>query len=402
MKRFIVVQLGARRNYNVPGIFSKGGLLEAFYTDLCADVGLGSIVSRLFPTFLRRGLINNLLSRKLPKCLRGITYSSTIPSLKYFLRKWLAHEDTERSVKVMNLFNIEFGNDLIRHGIGNASHIYAMSGEGTPFIRFAKKRGLTVVTEFYSLLSAYFIEEAERRRFPGVEPNLSTKQVEEIFEWLAEVCSLSDWVIVPSEAVRRDMVENFNFPMNRCFIVPYGIASTWFDIKNNPIRGTILFVGNACFCKGIHIVGMAASNLKNRNYIFRVAGNVSQNIRNHNLTKNLKFLRYLSGTGIQREFSQADIFVLPSLAEGSAMVTYEALAVGLPVITTQAAGSVVRDGIEGFIVPEGNAEILAARIEELIENRQLRDRMSFAAKERAKEYTLEKYGERLLSVIKLL
>ena len=46
------------------------------------------------------------------------------------------------------------------------------------------------------------------------------------------------------------------------------------------------------------------------------------------------------------------MFVLPSLAEGSAEVTYEAIAAGVPVVTTRAAGSVVRDGIEGRIVPE--------------------------------------------------
>jgi len=50
--------------------------------------------------------------------------------------------------------------------------------------------------------------------------------------------------------------------------------------------------------------------------------------------------------------------VLPSLAEGSAGVIYEALASGFAVITTESAGSVVRDGIEGFIVPEGDPQAL--------------------------------------------
>ena len=46
----------------------------------------------------------------------------------------------------------------------------------------------------------------------------------------------------------------------------------------------------------------------------------------------------------------ADVFVFPSLFEGSAVVTYEALACGLPSVVTPAAGSVVRDGVEGFLV----------------------------------------------------
>jgi glycosyltransferase involved in cell wall biosynthesis len=59
---------------------------------------------------------------------------------------------------------------------------------------------------------------------------------------------------------------------------------------------------------------------------------------------------------------------------------------------------VVRDGVEGFIIPEKDPEALANRIEELVENRDLRDRMAIAARERAKNYTWDKYAERLLGV----
>ncbi len=58
----------------------------------------------------------------------------------------------------------------------------------------------------------------------------------------------------------------------------------------------------------------------------------------------------------------ADIFVYPSLHEGSALAIGEALASGLPVITTANAGSVVRDGEEGYIVPIRDVEALMDRI----------------------------------------
>ena len=54
--------------------------------------------------------------------------------------------------------------------------------------------------------------------------------------------------------------------------------------------------------------------------------------------------------------ASADVFVFPSLFEGSAVVTYEALAAGLPSVVTPSAGSVVRDGVEGFIVPRGEID----------------------------------------------
>ena len=96
------------------------------------------------------------------------------------------------------------------------------------------------------------------------------------------------------------------------------------------------------------------------------------------------------------------MFVLPTLAEGSAEVTYEALAAGVPVITTKSAGSVVRDGVEGRIVPERDPEALVYAIEELVQDRAMRLRMAIAARERAKEFTWERYGERLLSHLRAL
>jgi glycosyltransferase involved in cell wall biosynthesis len=114
----------------------------------------------------------------------------------------------------------------------------------------------------------------------------------------------------------------------------------------------------------------------------------------------LNFLGRVDRDKIHLEFQSADLFVLPTLAEGSAESVYEALAAGLPVITTKSAGSVVRDGIEGRIVPERDPEALAEAIRELTEDRALRDRMAVAARERARDFTWERYGERLLAYLK--
>jgi glycosyltransferase involved in cell wall biosynthesis len=103
---------------------------------------------------------------------------------------------------------------------------------------------------------------------------------------------------------------------------------------------------------------------------------------------------------IHEEFQQADVFVLPSLAEGSAEVTYEALAAGVPLVVTAAAGSVARDGIEGRIVPECDPAALADAIEQIVEDRAVRNRMAGAARERAREFTWEKYGERLVGTLR--
>jgi glycosyltransferase involved in cell wall biosynthesis len=100
---------------------------------------------------------------------------------------------------------------------------------------------------------------------------------------------------------------------------------------------------------------------------------------------------------VRSEFAQADIFVLPTLAEGCAIVHLEALACGLPVVTTPNCGSQVRDGQDGFIVPVRDASALAERVEQLISDRTLRARMSSNATKRAAELSWSRFGERLMA-----
>ncbi len=77
-------------------------------------------------------------------------------------------------------------------------------------------------------------------------------------------------------------------------------------------------------------------------------------------------------------------------------MTYEALACGLPVITTFNAGSVVRDGEDGFIIPIRDADAIADRLERLRMDGGLLAVMSDKALERGREFDLASYGDRLV------
>jgi glycosyltransferase involved in cell wall biosynthesis len=99
------------------------------------------------------------------------------------------------------------------------------------------------------------------------------------------------------------------------------------------------------------------------------------------------------------EYAQADVLLLPSISEGSATVCYEALASGLPVVTTANAGSVVRDGVDGFVVPIRDPAALADRISLLSRDRQRLEEMSRQATQTAEQYTWNCYGKRLVEAI---
>jgi glycosyltransferase involved in cell wall biosynthesis len=211
-----------------------------------------------------------------------------------------------------------------------------------------------------------------------------------------------DWYLCPSEAVRNDLVTHWGVKRERAVVVPYGVDAQWLERKPSPTQGRVLFVGTADLRKGIHYLAMAAEKLAGRGgvYEFRIAGNVQPSVARQSVCRHLEFLGRVPRDRIAEEFAAADVFVLPSLAEGSAEASYEALASGVPVITTGASGSVVRDGVEGRIVPERDPASVAAAIEELVEDRTKRERMSAAARKRAMEFTWEKYGERLIATLK--
>jgi starch synthase len=114
-----------------------------------------------------------------------------------------------------------------------------------------------------------------------------------------------------------------------------------------------------------------------------------------------RYIESLSHGGVLAEMEQADVFVFPSLFEGFGLVLLEAMSRGLPCITTAhtAGPDIITDGVDGFIVPIRNSEIIATRLEQLHSDRELLGQMSQAASEAAARLTWEQYGDRTVEAI---
>jgi glycosyltransferase involved in cell wall biosynthesis len=382
----------------VAAALEQGGMLEALYTDLCADLNLGWLLCALAPGFEPESL-RRLRGRRVPASALAKTRSFVWPALRYELDKRLAGANPYRQAQGLSDFGSRLGRAMARHGFGEATHLYTMLGDVTPLLEAARARGVTTVTEIYVILTSELTVAQERKRYPGFENDMPGDLLDNAFSWLQRVLDLSDCLVVPSQAVQDDLVKNFGVNAERCRLVPYAAGDSWFEVRNQAMPGRLLFVGTAGLRKGVHTLGEAARLLGNEPYVYRVAGGVSDAVRHHPLTSPLTFLGRIPRLDVTREYEAADVLVLPSLAEGSAEVTYEALAAGIPVVTTREAGSVVRDGIDGFIVPASDPVSLATHVRQIVENRELRERMSRAARARAREFTTAKYSERLARVL---
>ena len=100
-------------------------------------------------------------------------------------------------------------------------------------------------------------------------------------------------------------------------------------------------------------------------------------------------------------YAMADVFVLPSLSEGSPNVLLEAMAAGLPIVATEAGGipEIAVDGVTGLLVPPRDVDALACAVNALLENRSRGARLAAVAKSMAgQRYTPERRAAVLAAV----
>lgn len=109
----------------------------------------------------------------------------------------------------------------------------------------------------------------------------------------------------------------------------------------------------------------------------------------------------LSPQQVRDRLQLADVFLLSSLSEGISNAVLEAMACGIPVVTTDCGGmrEAVSDGVEGFIVPLRDTDLMAQRLRTLWEDRDLRGRMGYAGRQRIlREFTLDRQINQFLSM----
>lgn len=181
-------------------------------------------------------------------------------------------------------------------------------------------------------------------------------------------------------------------------VIDNAVDDRFFEVVRREEPGRVLFAGLITDRK--NLMGLLdAARLVAARYPglrLRVAGHILDQeyfeqckrfVETWGIASNVEFLGNVSADGMLDELAAANALVLPAKQETSPMIISEAMAAGTPVIATPVGGmpEVVRDGQTGFIVPLGDAEVLAGRIVELLESSELRDQMGAAARQVAEE-----------------
>jgi len=390
--KFSVLQLGARMHYAVPVLLERAHMLCHFYTDAVGNLGTTRALAELIPPRMSPAAIRRLFARRLPAEVPA-NRVTTIEALAF--RDGLFRKVTEEPLWTQSAIRW-LRRRILEEDFRGADAFYCLDNGDLEVIRQAKKRGMVVVYEQTIAPQVGRILREERSRFPGSEKQVSEEAVEDGIRRDNEVWDLSDLVIAPSEFVRDGMIALGADPA-RIEMVPYGLPEQWYGAPAQTQVGRILFVGSVGLRKGNHYLAAARKLLLARgfNVDFRVVGSFDPGQIVTPEFAGPEYVGMVVRDIVRQEFARADVFAFPTIAEGSALVHLEALANGVPVVTTPNCGAVVRDGEDGFIVPIRDVEALADRIGRIVSDRALRDRMSKNARARAEEYSWLRCQDRL-------
>ena len=188
------------------------------------------------------------------------------------------------------------------------------------------------------------------------------------------------------------------FPAEKLFYLPRGVDVDRFKPGTRPEKFRAVFAGALIKRKGIQHVLEAWHRLNLSNAELWLVGFVHDEAKpflKEFWRDNIRVVGFVRDP--ENYLNQGTIHVFPSQWEGSAKVTYEAAACGLPQITTREAGDVVRNGIEGIIVKPGDVNAIATALEHLYRHPEIVDEMGAAARRRVVEnFTWDHFRARLL------
>ena len=378
--RWTVSQIGARQHYGVPRGFNHQGDLRALYTDSwCRWCGwllihgpgkLRAFAGRCHPELHSKQVFSYTLRTAWDSWLRGTRARTTEAVYSEYLRfginfaRWVARDIEKKSLDPERDGFLGFNTGCLET------------------IEMLRARGILCIVDQIDPARTeeqLVLREAERwpgwQDFPGRIPAA-------YFERLSAEWDAATLVLVNSEWSKAALVAQ-GVPAAKLLIVPVAYEARITQPRPQVSRTrplTVLWLGTVNLRKGIPYLVGAARLLQRSDIRFVVAGplQISREAIN-SAPPNMTFLGRITRDQADGQYRAADVFVLPTISDGFAITQVEAMANGLPVVTTHNCGEVVTDGVDGLLVPAGDEWALAEAIAKLDADRELLSEMSAQA-----------------------
>jgi D-inositol-3-phosphate glycosyltransferase len=264
-------------------------------------------------------------------------------------------------------------------------------------------------------------------------PETATRESALRIDVEAKVMASADRIVATSPTDKQDIMRHYGIAPQKINVIPPGLDLSLFHPMDRQAakqqlglqgKKALLFVGRMDRIKGVETLLRAAARLLegDPNLCLRVliVGGDRQVRVVDDASRELVRLRALVGElGLRRAvtfvgpkeqdqlpayYAAADVCVVPSYAESFGMVAVEAMACGTPVVGSRVGGlqSTVVDGVTGFLVPSGQPDQFAARIQQVLDSPGLRERLGSAAVQAASRYRWPSVARQLEAVYQSL
>lgn len=218
----------------------------------------------------------------------------------------------------------------------------------------------------------------------------------------------ADHVLTAAAAERVFFESSYHMNPGRISVIPFGVDPVFFIDRNYRRPATkLLFLGGWEWRKGIRylIETFSAISEQHPQITLSLAGtgqderSVKASFPKH-LHSRVQVIPRIRPEDLSRVYAEHDVFLFPSLFEGEPLVIPEAMASGMPIVTTRTCGmqDAIEDDISGFLVPPRNSEALGRRTLELLRDPSLRERLGRAAQQRARDLTWDRIARQTIQI----
>ena len=351
----------------------------------------------------KRGFLQKLIT-SYPK-FETVKYGIPKNKIKSILIKEVIDRGWRKApVFLKNLWNPQYlmheiFDRLASRGVKEGDLFVGLSSFASYSFLEAKKRGMVTVVDRGSSHMLYqqkiLKEEYEAHGLKAqlAHPKIVEKELTEYRE--------ADYIAIPSLFVKRTFLAN-GVSEKKLIHVPYGVElKDFYQIPKTDDTFRVVFVGGMTLRKGVHYLLKAFSELNLPNSELLLVGSLTDEIK--------PFFKKYEGSfnwigpkpqkELYKYYSQGSVFAMMSIEEGLAMVQAQAMACGLPMICTTNTGGedLIREGVDGFVIPIRDTESLKKKLVFLYENPDIRKQMGESAKVRVSSgFTWDDYGDKMI------
>lgn len=393
-------------NANVRAVlagFSAAGMLGEFHTSLAAFPG--NIWSRLGSEFRRRSFDASLRSLTVQHPWRELT-RMIAGKLKW--NSLVRHETGAFCIDAIFHAQDWAVANRLRKNEKNFSAVYAYEDGAKESFSAASDLGLRRIYDlpiaYWQTLRQLLAEETERLPAWKITLGGGVADSEQKLQRKCEELHLAEIVVCPSAFVARSLPAA-SLAKKKVIVAPFGSPPNGPEKKDFPDarrKLRVLFAGSMSQRKGLGDLFAAMKQL-NRNDVELVVMGAPQAPLDF---YRAQFADFIHEPGrphgeVLKLMQRCDVFCLPSIVEGRALVMQEAMSQGLPLIITPNTGGedLIKEGETGFLVPVRSPETIAEKISWFADHRELLPGMSRAAQTLSATLTWENYGKTVAAEI---